>query len=125
MFKRIVMLVIVCVIALAVLFVWTRFKAISVNVPTTMISQDRAIDQVRLLPEVQGFVTVVEAAHKDMRRVSYRVEKTTDGQSYIVTVAESDDAKETAWKRFHVKTDGSEILVENNVTGELEPYSQK
>lgn len=88
----------------------------------SMISQDTAIDQVRFLPEVQAFVAAVEAAHKDLRRVNYRVEDELRDGFYVVVVSESDEEKDTPWKLFHVKVDGSEILVENSVTGELEPY---
>lgn len=90
----------------------------------TEISENTAITHVRTLPEVQEFIATVEGKYKDNRRVSFRVDE-ANKEYYLVTVAESDEIKETTWKIFQVKKDGSEILVVNSVTGELEKYDQK
>ena len=86
-----------------------------------LISSDTAISHVSNLPEVQEFIAAVEKGSSD-RRVSYRIDETGDSEYYIVVVAETDDTKETVWKRFFVNKKNAQILLENSLTGELESY---
>lgn len=89
------------------------------------ISEDKAIDYVRNLPEVKNFIAQVENTHQGKRQVSFHLSENENKQYFVVTVAESDKFKETTWKIFQVKKDGSEILVVNSLTGEWERYDQK
>ena len=79
-----------------------------------------AIAKIQALPEVQEFIATVEEKYNDSRRVSFQVREADNKEYFVVTVAESDEIKETTWKIFQVKKDGSEILVVNSVTGELD-----
>lgn len=83
-------------------------------------SSDLLVEQISVLPMVQEFTHAVEAKHNGDRHISYRIERTEPNGGAIVVVAETDTTKETVWKRFLVKTDGS-ILVENSLIGEFEP----
>ncbi len=95
------------------------------NIKTAEISEDTAITRVRTLPEVQEFIAAVEDKYKDNRHVSFQVDEADNKEYFSVIVAETDDIKKTTWKIFQVKKDGSEILVINSVTGELEPIIEK
>ena len=92
--------------------------------PSTRISEDMAITYVRSYPAVQAFIREIEDTYKDNRRVSFKVTETPDKQYFIVTVAESDDINETPWNQYQVKKDGSEILVVNTLTSELQPLEK-
>ncbi len=85
------------------------------------VSPEQAVEEIRRLPEVQKFVADVEKKSSE-RRVSYRSVDSTDNEHYIVIVAETDDTKETVWKRFFVNKKNAQILLENSLTGELESY---
>ncbi len=85
------------------------------------VSSEQAIEEIRRLPEVQEFVVDVEKKYSE-RRVSYRSVDSTDNEHYIVTVAETDDIKETVWKRFFVNKKSAQIFFENTLTGEFESY---
>lgn len=86
-----------------------------------LISSDIAITHVRSLPEVREFIVAVEKQSSN-RRVSYRIDESTNIEYYTVIVAETDDTKETIWKRFLVNKKSAQILVEDPLTGEFELY---
>lgn len=78
------------------------------------------IEAVRTLPMVQEFIKDVEEA-KNGRRVSFRIEEAELVKDEVVVVSETDDTKETVWRRFLVQ--GQTITVENPLTGEFEPIA--
>lgn len=75
------------------------------------------IEAVRTLPMVQEFIKDVEEA-KNGRRVSFRIEDAELAKDEVVVVSETDDNKETVWRRFLVQ--GQTVTVENPLTGEFE-----
>lgn len=87
----------------------------------TIISIDASIDLVRALPVVQEFARQIETSSSG-RRISYRIETLSVDDQVVVVVAETDDTKETVWKRFLVNKKSAQILVENSLTGEVESY---
>lgn len=110
----------VCLVG-SVIFLKQTVVSPSAQVGVT-ISENAAIELVRRLPEVHDFATKVETAFGGERRVSYRVERDSNNKMLKVSVFESSSEKDTVWQRFYVSDDSKTILVENNLTGEIEPY---
>lgn len=87
-----------------------------------VISDNAAVELVSRLPEVRDFTFKVDTMFGGARRVSYRVERDNNNKMLKVSVFESSSEKDTVWQRFYVSDDSKTILVENNLTGEIEPY---